>query len=67
MKGEIDITLRGTPYHFGYKLWPNGEVEICYGEVNSKPVGPSWLKILEIKWQELLRDRISRQLKEGRG
>jgi len=66
MIGEIDVKLRGESYLFGYRYWPDDEIELTYGYVNGKGIDKPSLHLLEIEYQELLKSQITAQiLREG--
>ena len=66
MIGEIDVKLRGESYLFGYRYWPDDEIELTYGYANNKGIDKPSLHLMEIRYQELLKSQITAQiLKRG--
>ena len=64
MIGEIDVKLRGGAYLFGYRYWPDDEIELIYGYANGNCIGKHSLHLIEIGYQELLKSQITAQILE---
>jgi len=64
MIGEIDVKLRGESYLFGYRYWPDDEIELTYGYANNKGIDKPSLHLMEIRYQELLKSQITAQILE---
>jgi len=66
MTGEINVRLRGINYLFGWRYWPESEIDLLYGYSDGKRIDKIPLHLLEGTWQNVLKAQISTRILEGR-